>query len=194
MKYDVLNILDNIYFSRAKAVEARRRYEQRIEAATYGDLISQINYEKYNHTVLALEELMENIALEARESEDRELFFRTVGNAYYLDYVFVEYTTPLFFLCSDQNGTLYCVQQMGVDHKYDYLLVEVSLQRIIELVGRRITLRDLYLKAENKQVLGILPQNILNDVEIIHADDLPDKYLPSDEYLDLYEEKELKHE
>lgn len=190
MKYDINFITSLIHDMRSKMKEARDKSLKEMKDINSENSRAEIDFVKYHFAVEMLEEITITAFLEAIEAEDREIAFFTLNGTFYLDYTFVEYEHPLFFLCSDRYGKKYCAQKMGKDHKNDFILVEVSLKRLIDLVGRRITVRDLYLKAENGKVLVVGGSDfdpiLTMFTEEKSVDDLTEDDLPSpDFYLDI---------
>ena len=116
-------------------------------------------------------------------------FKNETGLSFNLDYVYVEYDGPLFFMCSDDYGAIYLGAASVITNEYEsWTLVKVSHLRLKEVINNKITLYDLFKKSETCAIVYIKhlfdsPYDIFTDISI---SELPDDLLPArDRYLDI---------
>ena len=110
---------------------------------------------------------------------DKELCFRIDNDDLSLDQVLVDYDgIPIFFLCKgkEKNYLSLCVDC----ENYNYIVVEVSLVDIYDLLHENISMREIILK-QNKYWMVFSGIDISEDrVEIKKMEDIDQSCLPKE--------------
>lgn len=116
----------------------------------------------------------------------KELCFRINSRELFLEEILVEYDhIPVYFICVDNEQEYYVILCTDIDNE-NYIIVKSDIQKILDLLTRKITMRQIILKERTywNIVAGeIMNEDVYQEMEI---SEIPLDVLPyEDSYFEL---------
>lgn len=111
---------------------------------------------------------------------EKELCFKINSQELFLDQVLVEYNNiPVYYICKNDNEAYYIVLCTDIDEE-KYVIVNIQIEDIINLLKQRLTMRDIIL--EKKTYWDIVAKENIDedvckqyDINNIDIEDMPSK-------------------
>ena len=101
--------------------------------------------------------------------------FIGMGPLYY-DEILLYYDTPQLFTLIDNNKNKYLSMLITEDKKLEYLVVEISEDRLDNIKSSSLSLRDAFTYPENNQIFKVMGKNSFSlTIQDLQEKDLPNK-------------------
>lgn len=110
----------------------------------------------------------------------------------HFDEVLVFYDAPQLFTLTDNCKNSYLAMLVDFSENNEYLLVNISKERLSDVKDSSLCLRDVFVNPEMNQLYRIIEQNNNFNIEIIQSTQLIDSDLPDEDlYLNMLTNPEL---
>lgn len=111
--------------------------------------------------------------------------FKLDNHLLYFDYIleYFDLFHPMFYVCRDDNDERFLVLRMDLCEKESYLITEISLNDLNNMLLGNITIRSAFLDRPSFYEVQCPTENYLDDVVTKHEiSEFPIEYLPDKDY------------